>query len=50
MELFFQYQASWKRAIERLKASEENDINTIDSTLQDAGQFMIRQAHAQLYL
>ena len=43
MELFFQYQASWQRALSRLKASDEDDAAIIDATLQDAGQFMIRQ-------
>lgn len=43
MELFFQYQASWHRALQRLKDGDEDDATIIDATLQDAGQFMIRQ-------
>lgn len=43
MELFFQYQASWQSALQRLKAGGEDDAELIEVALQDAGQFMIRQ-------
>ena len=44
MELFFQYQGSWQRALNRLKTVNEVDSTIIEMTLQDAGQFMLRQA------
>jgi beta-catenin-like protein 1 len=43
MELFFQYQQTFKNGLERIKQREDLEKDEIDIELRDAGQFMVQQ-------
>jgi hypothetical protein len=43
MELFFLYQSRFQAALDRLKQREDVDDADVDSTLRDAGSFMLQQ-------
>jgi hypothetical protein len=46
MELFFQYQNTFKYSLERIKQREDLEADEIDSELRGAGQFMVQQVRS----